>query len=495
MKNHPLRTVSLLTTSAMALAVAAQAQTGTPPLAASATPAPAASNGPGLVNGWLRSQADAFLPWDIGGQERVRFEARRGMAVAGTPGAVDFSAVSPDNDFYLLRTKVHVGYNSPCTWFSVYAEGRDSRDLDDQRRTIPGGEFKPDEDEFDLQQAYLRVGNPGSFPVTLKVGRQELIYGDERLIGGFDWSNLGRVFDAAKLRYETGDLWVDAFTGRVVVPRDQTFNTVNDYDWFSGLYASTRTWIPHQETQLFVLARNASASSPTAFAPVPPALAPLPGARDIYTVGLRVKSLPGQLKGWDYEGELAGQCGRYVESGKSLDQEAFAAHVAGGYTFADVTGTPRLGVEYNFSSGDGDAGDGRHGTFDNLFPTNHKFYGFMDFFSWQNLHNARLSTSIKPAKGLTITADWHTFWLADTHDYFYQANGAARTTGGYGRAPGKDSYVGSELEFVATYAPMNWLNLQAAYGHFFTGDYVSQSLAASGSTDADWVYVQAALNF
>ena len=494
MNRNPNHSSHIVPVCLSLLATAAGAQTvSTPgqPQNAGSPPPPSA----GLVNDFLRQQSSAFTAWDVGGQERVRFEYRSGMAVAGTPGAEDFSQASPDNDFWLLRTKFHLGYNSPCQWFGVYAEGRDSRDLSDDRRAKAGTDFKPEEDSFDLQQAYVTLGNAKEFPLTAKVGRQELSYGDERLIGGFDWSNLARVFDAAKFRLELPDLWVDAFSGRVVIPRDTEFNTPNDYDWFSGVYASTRTLIPKQETQLYFLARNASAESPAAFTPPPPALFPLVGARDIYTAGLRVKSLPGQWQGWDYEAELAGQFGRYVDAGRSLDQQALAAHVGGGYTFEEVTATPRVGLEYNFSSGDDNPADGQHGTFDNLFPTNHKFYGYMDFFSWQNVHNARLNVSVKPAKGLTLTADYHAFWLADTHDYFYQVNGVARSVGGYGLMPGNDSFVGTELDLVASYAVRNYGNLQAGYGHFFRGDYVKQALTTPGSQDADWVYVQATFAF
>ncbi len=475
------------------LAGAANAQTAPPP---KPTPAPAPPPSAGLLNDYLREQNSAFSAWDIGGQERVRFEYRSGMAVAGTPGAVDFSRQSPDNDFLLLRTKVHLGYNSPCNWFSIYAEGRDSRDLNDKRR-VAGTGYKPEEDTFDLQQAYVRLGDAKTFPLTAKVGRQELVYGDERLVGAFDWSNLGRVFDAAKLRYETADVWVDVFSGRVVIPRDDTFNTVNDYDWLSGIYASTKTLIPKQETQLYFLARNVGAQSPTAFATNPPALFPLAGPRDIYTVGLRLKSLPGQFKGWDYEAELAGQFGRFKTSATSpsLRQEAFAAHVAGGYTWTKAWGTPRVGLEYNFASGDSNTNDATHGTFDNLFPTNHKFYGYMDFVSWQNIHNVRLATSAKPAKDLTLTLDYHLFWLADTQDSLYAVNGTARSGSGYGINSGYDSFVGSELDLVASYAVKRWATVQAGYGHFFRGDYVKQSLAASGSKDADWIYLQAVVNF
>src|SRR6185437_563629 len=266
--------------------------------------------------------------------------------------------------------------------------------------------------------------NAAQFPLTAKVGRQELVYGDERLVGTSDWLNVPRVFDAAKLRYETTDFWVDAFVSRPVLIDENNFNTSNDYEYFSGIYASTKTLIPRQETQLYFLARNTGPGSPAANAGATPQAG---GAtpRDIYTIGLRVKSLPGQFGAWDYEAELAGQFGRYKETvaGPSLDQEAFAAHIAGGYTWKNAFGAPRLGLEYNFASGDSDPADGKHETFDNLFPTNHKSYGYMDFVSLQNIHNLRLSGSLKPIKQLTVTLDGHAFWLADTHDSFYTVAG------------------------------------------------------------------------
>ncbi|MBI3850927.1 MAG: hypothetical protein HY298_11725 [Verrucomicrobia bacterium] len=41
-----------------------------------------------------------------------------------------------------------------------------------------------------------------------------------------------------------------------------------------------------------------------------------------------------------------------------------------------------------------------------------------------------------------------------------------------------------------------WTVVRAGFGHFFAGDYLKSSLAnVGGATDADWVYVQATLNF
>ncbi len=126
----------------------------------------------------------------------------------------------------------------------------------------------------------------------------------------------------------------------------------------------------------------------------------------------------------------------------------------------------------------------------------------MDFFSLQNIHNLRFMTSVKPRKELTVTADYHLFWLADTHDSFYTINGARRgglapTAGaGYGINPGYSSFAGSEVDLVGTYAIKKHALLQAGYGHFFVGGYVKSSLAAiGGAADADWLYGQLTFNF
>src|SRR6267143_6896060 len=205
----------------------------------------------GIVNDWLRSQSSSFDPWDFGGQFRARYEHAEYL------GPVDFSATgghSSDNRM-LLRTFVHVGYD-PTTWLNFYAEGRDSRGYWDEPNP------NPDLDTLDLHQAFVRVGNPQLFPLIAKVGRQELSYGVERLIGISDWTNVRRTFDAAKLRYEVEGLWVDAFVSHPVVAWNDHFNESDDQDWFSGVYASTTKLIPWQESELYFLSRNAGSGSP-----------------------------------------------------------------------------------------------------------------------------------------------------------------------------------------------------------------------------------------
>ncbi|MBI5388637.1 MAG: alginate export family protein [Verrucomicrobia bacterium] len=438
-------------------------------------PAAKAPPSAGLVNDWLRQQSAAWAAWDIGGQFRARYELFENGSPAFPNRDFQRTGAANDNSYLWLREKLHLGYTS--SWFGAYAEGRNSNSIGDNDPKNLG------EDSFDLHQAYVTLGNPKEFPLSLKVGRQEMMYGDDRLIGASDWGNTGRVFDTAKVRFENKQFWVDAFAGRIVVPNDKKFNDPDHRDWFSGVYASSKTLVPIQESQFYVLSRNVAAGGSTA-------------ARDIYTVGARVKSLPGKLKGWDYAAEVLGQFGSIVQSGKRLDQEAFAASVGGGFTWAEVFASPRVGVEYNYSSGDSDKNDGKSQVLDNLFPTNHKHYGLMDFIGWRNIHNPRLSLSAKPHKKLTVGLDYHLFWLADTHDSFYPQSGSGRSSNGYGKNPAFDSFVGSELDLDVNYAVTPWAGLRAGYGHFFTGGYVDSSKAGvGGATGADWFYVQATINF
>jgi hypothetical protein len=396
----------------------------------------------------------------------------------------------------------------------VLAEGRSSLVQSDERfayannPAVPGTVKRkgdgPESETIDLHQAYVTVGNLKEFPLSLKVGRQELSYGEERLVGAFVWNNIGRVFDAAKVRSQTPWFGADFFASHVVIPEDHVFNVNNDHDWFSGMYA-TSTNLPHHLVDFYFLARNASAQA-LAAEPSPQALQP--SARDIYTYGVRLKSKPGELGHWDYTLDLIAQFGDFKDlrlgaNSPRLDHEAFAAIVQGGYTFKEAWGKPRLGLEYSYGSGDSDPTDGQHQTFENLFPTNHKFYGYMDFASLQNLQDVRGIFQLKPHPRLSIAVEGHGFWLADTHDNFYTVAGAPRggtgTTAGdnYGINPSYSAFVGTELDIIAGYALTKFAQVEAGYGHFFHGDYISQSLSAPthGSRDANFFYAQLNLTF
>ncbi|HLX68826.1 MAG TPA: alginate export family protein [Verrucomicrobiae bacterium] len=468
----------------------------------------------GFLNEYLRTNDPAMNAWDFGGSARARFEAKEGFAIQGVPGSMDFRDQGGDqhNEYFLERIRYHGGYIGD--WWGAFVEGQSSLVQADKRfayadsPAVPGTiKTRGDGPEADiamLHQAFVTVGDLKEFPLALKIGRQEMSYGDERLIGTFSWNNIGRTFDAAKLTLSTEWFSADFFTSRPVIPEDGRFNVANDYDWFSGVYATTAL-LPKNNLQLYFLSRNSSSSAIDA---EPRPQFPQPSARDIYTVGGRLKSLPGQFGSWDYTVEGAYQFGDFRDNrlganSPRLAQSAFMAVANVGYTFTNIWATPRLAGEYSYSSGDSNPHDGVHGTFDNLFPTTHRFNGYMNFFSFQNVQDARGILQLKPCPRMTAAIEGHGFWLADTHDNFYNASFAPRgglgtTPGtGYGINPNYGSFVGTELDAIAGFAVTRFAQLEMGYGHFFVGDYIKQSLSAPGfgSRDADWAYMQATITF
>ena len=163
----------------------------------------------------------------------------------------------------------------------------------------------------------------------------------------------------------------------------------------------------------------------------------------------------------------------------------------------DAIQRPRVGLEYDYASGDQDPNDSESQSFQNLFPSNHEKYGYFDQFSWRNLHDARLQLNVRPAKCIDIELDYHAFWLAETTDYWFRSNGLTtlRTKTPDGRdvrTIGADHFAGQEIDAVVKWTAAEWLAIDVGYSHFFPGEYVRETGTSDG---ADFVYAQAVLKF
>src|SRR3989344_2473360 len=116
----------------------------------------------------------------------------------------------------------------------------------------------------------------------------------------------------------------------------------------------------------------------------------------------------GKTSIWDCDIESAFQFGKLA--GNTL--RAFAIHGAAHHTFSFLKGL-RLGAEYNLASGDKSSTDNRVQTFDNLFPTNHLKYGYLDLVSLRNAQNFALRSNFKPRNNvpLFLSLDYWYFLL------------------------------------------------------------------------------------
>jgi hypothetical protein len=450
--------------------------------------------------------AEGKVQFDV--QERLRLEYRDNNF------DFDESRKSATDDTFLLN-RLRLGLLvKPAPWVRMYAQGQDSRELGSRRENVPYVSGAEGDDPFDLRQAFVEIGDTNVFPASVKLGRQELLYGDERLLGAIDWNNFGRTFDAAKVRYQDqqGRFWLDAIYAHVVTiegrgpdeNRGFNFNESNWNDTLLGLYGST-TMLPLQTTDVYLLHRDKESSEPVYRDRRGNLARPYDIAQNIYTIGLRGVSKKGALDGFDYEyefayqtGEAAGRLGSAYPNtaGRMLSHQAYAGSIKSGYTFEETSWKPRLGLGYDFGSGDKDPTDDSSESFLNLFHTNHKFYGAMDLFAWKNIHNPYLSLKLNPHSKLTVQLDGHAFWLQTNEDAWYRASGVAAVRTLSPAAREADRFVGTEVDLTVTYAFNKHVRIVGGYSHFFAGKYLEDTAApGSGDSDADFAFLQTVISF
>ena len=395
----------------------------------------------------------------------------------------------------------------PKQWLKLYVQAEDSIQVGAAFPMIPGKNGAEGNDAISLRQAFIELSDTNNCPFGLKIGRQILSYGDERLVGGFDWNNFARTFDAAKLTYKGNGFSVDGFASSPVVIWNGKFNQndlSNNYSGmpdrnliFSGLYLTIDplpfgTW----DLYTFMLDQaNGNLATQEGAVTAAPVKGSINARSDFATFGTRLKGDPKKLMGWEFGTEAAYQTGKV----RGLDLNAFAATAGAGYNWLGNPWKPRLYLEYNVASGD-DSGPNSSGkvsgndinTFQNLFPTNHPFYGNMDLFSWQNLQNILLSSRITPYKTVTLQLDYNAFWLENTNDAWYRANGITTVRTLNTAARNASPYAGSEIDFIATWNMTKYLQLQAGYSYFIAGTYLRDTGTCS---NASLAYIQAKVTF
>lgn len=498
------------------LALSAIAICAVLPLRAQYAPPPPARPFPGFANEKLRADNVYLSSWDIGASFRVRFEDKLGAGFTDAGSNWDFSKRAIDdnnNQYYLTRFMPRVAFTGK--WVAFTVEGRSSYSVGDERyiATAAGKGLTDRDGPIDVHQAFVLLGNHKEFPLSLKIGRQELAYGDQRLVGAFKWGNNLRTFDAAKVRWQNKFFGVDLFTGGVVYNDANNLNQSNSQDRFSGAYFNFPSAAKNEIVEAYVFARNVARGIVTDDWSGVAAPFRFPAPQDLYTGGLRVRSKPNAYDPWDYGAELMYQWGHRTAvfpattvaaalTAPRLDQQAYAWVAQVGYTWTANAWQPRLALIDSFGSGDKNSADGSSQTFQNLFPTNHLFYGYMDLSSLQNLHDVRLAYTVKPTVTSTVALEAHSHFLNHPTDFWYNVSGVPRNVttaavgsgGSYRINPSYAGHVGDELDVVAAWTFKPYAQIEAAACHYFRGGYIKQSLAAVGSKDASYGYVQFTLN-
>lgn len=316
----------------------------------------------------------------------------------------------------------------------------------------------------DVSQAYIQLDQLVGQPLSLRLGRQPLAYGDQRLVGTFEWSNYSRRFDALKLIYNADAFSVDFWLSNVGEPgalsatgteAGGTYQgtTANGIDaQFNGLYATLKSVIPTSTLDLYLLQKKSVGAV---------------SGQSFLTYGLR---LDGKGAGADWTAEYALQGGDASKTATiTKTKKASMYCLKGGYTVANAANL-RIGAEYDSASGPDASADDT--AFDNLFPTNHPLYGVTDFGPTNTLTNLKawsLNVAAKPANGLKLVAE---YW-------------------NYSKDQGAATAIGNEMNIQAWYAINKNVDL-----HAFIARFTPSSDYSGATTDpADNVTLQLALKF
>jgi len=357
---------------------------------------------------------------------------------------------SREDAYWLTRVRLNATV-TPSKNFSFQAQVQDARVA--QKTVGPTG--VPFSAPFDLRMGFADVG-ASTGPVTVRMGRQELVYGEQRLIGHVSWVNAARSFDGVKATIRTKAFQTDVFATSVVRSLDGEFDKSGNGNRFMGAYGTTSKLIPMATVEPYVLWKRDIDLR---------AEAGELGTLQETTAGVRVAGkLPAGL---DYGVEMALQRG-------SLGTDtinAWAGHWQMRQTLQGQ-GAVKLIGEYNFASGDADPRDGIRGTFDQLYPTPHDKTGLSDQIGWKNIHHARAGVEVSPFRATPVTVNYHSWWLVDERDAVYNVANVPIARVPTGAA---NSHVGQEMDVQISRALTPQIQAAAGYAHIFTGAFLKEA--------------------
>lgn len=356
-----------------------------------------------------------------------------------------------DNGYFLQRYFLHgdlrLGEN-----IRLFSQLQSS--LENGRK---GGPRPTDRDELDLYQAFLdlKFELPADGTLILRSGRQELIYGTQRIISVREGPNVRQSFDGFRLMYRTGEVQLDGFATRPAQTKRYAFDDTPDYGkalW--GAYAVLPfPLLPKANLDLYYIGLYRSKAGFDQGA-----------ARETrHSVGARFWRTAVPL---DYNFEALYQWGAFG----TAEIRAWTIASDTGYTFESMPFLPRFGLRADIASGDEDPASPDLQTFNPLFPKGAYFSeaGLVGPANFIDL-NPRLDLQLTNRH--TLIFNWVFLWRESTHDGLYNNAAALIRSGKTSNA----RYIGSMSQAQLLWDFDRHLSFAAIYGHFFAGRFIKES--------------------
>ncbi|MBK8911412.1 MAG: alginate export family protein [Chlorobi bacterium] len=362
--------------------------------------------------------------------------------------------------FHLLRSRLGgaITFNDHL---GAMVELQDARTFGASRTVLNSGATS-----LDMRQGWIELRGLFDSTLTLRVGRQVLAYGNERLVGASDWGNFGQSFDGLVAKTTIGSVTLDGIAAAIA--RNPATPVYTRDVFLAGLWGGWKTAggpaDPTVTIQGFFLFDNPRFDSVR---------------QNRHTVG--VHSI-GALSGIDYEVDGAYQFGDFFAGAAHRDIAATLVGVRLGYTMKEAMGL-RIGAGLDMLSGKG-TDSTKHQVFNTLYATNHKFYGHMDILDNaaqrgdMGLRDLIIQASVATSATTKIAADLHLLSLASNPDDLGISGGTAT--------------IGKELDLTFTAKLFDAFTLQAGWS-LFDGD--GDRLVIRGRKTVSWGFVSGTVSF
>ncbi|WP_370397972.1 alginate export family protein [Tenacibaculum dicentrarchi] len=310
-----------------------------------------------------------------------------------------------------------------------------------------------DANGLSLHQAWAEVLLSPNY--SLKLGRQEVLYDDSRILGNVGWAQQARSHDIAVFKYKRNGIKLDlglAFNQSKENLTGTNLTTPKTYK------AMQYAWLHKDWSNLsasFLFLNNGSNTNN--------------GLKYSQTVGTHLKSKQNNLQ------VAANLYYQFGTDKMNRDLSAYLVGLEGNYKVSTKT---KLGVGIELQSGnDYDSNAGDNNAFTPLYGTNHKFNGFMDYFYVGNHANnvglldiyAKANFKLNEKSGLT----------AFIHNFSAAADINANVS----------KQLGTEIDLVYGYKFTKQIGFKAGYSQMFASEGMEVLKGTSDNNTNNWAWL------
>ena len=391
----------------------------------------------------LNASGSTYL--SFGGETRQHYESIRNENWGAT--------VEDNNGWYLQRYLLHADLHMGEQFriFSQIQSGIESG--------RSGGPRGVDEDRMDLHQLFLDFSPLSSKNqnLTVRVGRQEIIFGSRRFFNYRERPNLRLSHDAVQLMTKVGYTDLTAFAGRPVqIDLDYFDNNSGNEHSFWGLYSVTDLGGESltQKLDLYYIGLNREQAG-----------FDQGRANEVrHSVGARFW---GKYGAFDYNFEFMVQFGSFGDS--TIHSYALTSDT--GYTWRlGGDSKIRFSLRADIYNGDDDPNDGDLNSFNPFFPKGKHIsqLAATGLINQRDLH-PKLNIQFNKQWSLTLSTEF--IWRDSLDDGIYSiANGLLRT-GQTSRA----RYVGTQPEVELKWQVDRHLDIKGIFIFFDAGPFIRET--------------------